>query len=48
MCDEPNETATIWNENSKELFTYHYDTQKGVGKKYKLSRGVQNHRKALS
>jgi hypothetical protein len=29
--------STIYNETTQELFTYHFDTQKGVGKKYNLS-----------
>jgi hypothetical protein len=35
----PGDTRTIYNEESKELFTYHWDTQKGVGEKYNLSFG---------
>jgi hypothetical protein len=31
----------MYNENTKQLFVYHYDTQKGVGKKYNLSYGFQ-------
>jgi hypothetical protein len=34
------EHRSIWNETTKELFTYHWDTQKGVGKKYNLSYGL--------
>ena len=33
------QSRTIYNEETKELFTYHYDRQKGVGKKYNLSYG---------
>ena len=34
-------TKTIWNSESKELVTYHHDTQKGVGKKYNITYGAQ-------
>jgi len=37
--DIPGKTRTIVNDESGELFTYHYDRQKGVGKKYNLSYG---------
>jgi len=40
VADEPGEHKTIYNDETKELLTYHYDTQKGVGKKYNLSRGL--------
>ena len=39
-ADEPGESASIYNEATNELFTYHYDTQKGVGKKYNMSFGL--------
>ncbi len=38
-ADDPGESKAIYNETTKELFVYHWDTQKGVGKKYNLSRG---------
>jgi len=38
--DKPGLSRTIYNDQTRELFTYHYDTQKGVGKKYNLSRGL--------
>ena len=34
------EHRAIYNEITQELFVYHYDTQKGVGKKYNLSYGL--------
>ena len=37
--DEPGDHESIYNELTGELFTYHYDRQKGVGKKYNLSFG---------
>ena len=39
-ADSPGETKTMYNETTNEIFTYHYDTQKGVGKKYNLTRGL--------
>ena len=36
-ADEPGEEETIYNDETGELFTYHYDTEKCVGKKYNLS-----------
>jgi hypothetical protein len=41
LADSPGETKGIYNENTHELFVYHWDTQKGVGKKYNLSRGFK-------
>jgi hypothetical protein len=38
--DTPGESETIYNSKTEELFTYHFDTQKGVGKKYNLSHGL--------
>jgi hypothetical protein len=38
-ADEPGDEQSIYNESTSELFTYHYDRQKGVGKKYNLSSG---------
>lgn len=38
-ADQPGDEQSIYNETSSELFTYHYDRQKGVGKKYNLSSG---------
>ena len=37
--DEVGEKKAIYNDRTKELFVYHYDTQKGVGIKYNLSNG---------
>ena len=34
------EHHAIYNETTKELFVYHYDRQKGVGKKYNMSCGL--------
>ena len=39
--DQPGEWKGIFNETTEELFIYHYDTQKGVGIKYNLSRGFE-------
>ena len=39
-ADEPGDEQWIFNEKTGELFTYHYDTQKGVGMKYNLSSGL--------
>lgn len=39
LGDKEGEHKTMWNEVTKELLTYHFDRQKGVGKKYNLSRG---------
>ena len=39
-ADEPGDEQSIYNENSGELFNYHYDTQKGVGETYNLSSGL--------
>ena len=36
----PGDTRTIYNDETNELFTYHWDTQKGVGEKYNLSYGL--------
>ena len=33
--------ATIFNDVTKELFTYHFDSQKGVGKKFNMSWGLE-------
>jgi hypothetical protein len=41
ITDVMGESRSIFNPESKELFTYHYDTQKGVGKKYNLSFGLK-------
>jgi len=30
--DEPGDTNSIWNNETKELLTYYWDTQKGVGR----------------
>jgi hypothetical protein len=37
----PGDTRSIWNSETQELFTYHWDTQKGVGEKYNLSYGFK-------
>ena len=39
-ADEPGDEQSIYNDNTGKLFTHHYDTQKGVGKKYNLSSGL--------
>jgi hypothetical protein len=39
--DRTGQHSTIYNDTTNELFTYHYDTQKGVGKKYNLSYGFK-------
>ncbi len=31
----------MYNESTKQIFVYHYDAQKGVGKKYNFSYGFQ-------
>jgi hypothetical protein len=41
VADEEGEWSSIYNENTKELLTYHWDTQKGVGKKYNLTWGLE-------
>ena len=47
-ADQPGDEQSIYNESTNELFTYHYDRQKGVGKKYNLSSGfVRSTRKDL-
>ena len=38
---EPGDTKTTYSPETKELFTYHWDTQKGVGEKYNLSFGLE-------
>ena len=38
--DEPDESRSIYNPLKNEVFTYHYDRQKGVGKKYNLTHGL--------
>lgn len=38
-ANTPGDTRSIWNEETGELFTYHWDTQKGVREKYNLSYG---------
>ena len=44
----PGDTRTIYNDETGELFTYHWDTQKGVGEKYNLSYGfVRDTRKEI-
>lgn len=40
MADIPGESKSAWNENKGELFTYHYDTLKDIGKKYNLAWGL--------
>lgn len=37
--DETGQWHGMYNETTKQLFVYHYDTQKGVGKKYNFSYG---------
>ena len=36
----PGDPNSIYNDESKELFTYHWDTQIGVGERYNLSYGL--------
>ena len=43
IADEIGEHKSIYNDTFSELFTYHYDTQKGVGKKYNISWGLTRH-----
>lgn len=38
--ETPGDEETIYREASNELFTYHYDRQKGVGKKFNLTHGL--------
>ena len=38
--EKPGDEETIYLERTNELFTYHYDRQKGVGKKYNLTHGL--------
>jgi hypothetical protein len=38
--ETPGDEETIYREESNEIFTYHYDRQKGVGKKYNLTYGL--------
>jgi len=38
--ETPGDEETIYLERTNELFTYHYDRQKGVGKKYNLTHGL--------
>lgn len=37
--DKIGEWRGIYNDTTNEMFIYHYDTQKGVGKKYNYSKG---------
>ena len=37
--DTTGEWKGIYNDRTGEMFVYHYDTQKGVGKKYNYSKG---------
>ena len=39
-ADKLGEWKSIYNPHTLEVFTYHYDTQKGVGKKYCISHGL--------
>ena len=39
--DKFGEWKSIYNDESGEVYTYHYDVQKGVGKKYCLSWGLE-------
>ena len=39
-ADKLGEWRSIYNPETSEVFTYHYDTQKGVGKKYCISHGL--------
>ena len=39
-ADKIGEWRSIHNHETSEVFTYHYDTQKGVGKKYCISHGL--------
>lgn len=40
LPDEVGQWRSIYNETLVELMTYHNDPQKGVGKKYNISRGL--------
>jgi hypothetical protein len=46
-ADITGQHMSIYSEKSNELFTYHYDTQKGVGNKYNLSWGLTLHTEKL-
>ena len=39
--DKFGEWKSIYNDETREVYTYHYDVQKGVGKKYCLSWGLE-------
>jgi hypothetical protein len=39
-ADKLGEWRSIYNPHTSEVFTYHYDTKKGVGKKYCISHGL--------
>ena len=40
-ADKFGEWKSLYNPNTEEVFTYHYDTAKGVGKKYCVSWGLK-------
>ena len=38
--ESPGDEESVYREESNEIFTYHYDRQKGVGKKFNLTHGL--------
>ena len=41
VADKIGEWRSIYNPGTNEVFTYHYDIQKGVGKKYCIAHGLE-------